>query len=347
MFEADETKALFASWVTHTGNAPDDAGGAMLGWLFATLIQDSGNNAVKGGMRNLPLALAGFLEAHSGEIRMNAPVEKIIVADGKATAVRLRNDEEIESRTLIASSVDPQHLVLDLLGEEQVGTHIAGKLRRYEMGDAVLVVYLALDGPVEYKAGAIVSRGIYAHPSPASLDYFARLSQQVRGGALPAEPFALMCNDSGADPSRVPTGKGLMKLVVQPVPYTVRHDATGRVGTNGWEKIKEPFADYVIDRLNQLYIPDLKDKIMQRTVRSPVDLERAFPPARLGAITHGAILPYQAGSMRPIPEMGNYRAPVASLYLCGSGSHPGPGISMAPGRNAAQVIYADLKIAFA
>ena len=346
MFEAEETKALFASWDLHVGASPDDVGGASIAWLFSMVIQHFGNNVVKGGMRNLPLALAGFLEAHNGEIRTNARVSKIVVENGKAIAVRLIDGEEIEVGTLIASNVDPQQLVLDLLGEDQVGVDLANKIRKYELGESVMVVYLALDTPVEYKAGPPAGQSIYVHSTPASLDYFSRLFHEVRSGLLPEEPFFLACNDSAGDPSRVPPGKGLMKLVVQPVPYVIKGDATGRVTARNWNEAKEPFADYVIDLITRDYIPDLRDKILKRVVHSPNDLEEIMPSAPRGTITHGAFVPYQMGAMRPIPEMGNYRSPVTNVYLCGSGSHPGAGVTMAPGRNAAQVIYTDLKLDF-
>jgi phytoene dehydrogenase-like protein len=144
----------------------------------------------------------------------------------------------------------------------------------------------------------------------------------------------------------VPDGKALMKLVVGPLPYEIKGDATGKVHSKNWDEAKEPFADYIIDLITGHYIPDLKDKILNRVVHSPADLENLLPSALHGTITHGAFVPYQTGAMRPIPEMGDYRSPVSNVYLCGSGSHPGPGVTMAPGRNAAQIICKDLKLNF-
>jgi phytoene dehydrogenase-like protein len=109
---------------------------------------------------------------------------------------------------------------------------------------------------------------------------------------------------------------------------------------------KENYADYLIDRITADYIPDLKEKLLKREAHSPLDLERKLSSAVHGTICHGAMLPYQTGSMRPVPEMGDYRSPVENVYLCGSGSHPGPGISMAPGRNAAETIFSDLGLDF-
>jgi phytoene dehydrogenase-like protein len=91
-------------------------------------------------------------------------------------------------------------------------------------------------------------------------------------------------------------------------------------------------------------MPDLKAKLLKRVAHFPLGRERKLSSAVYGTVCHGAMLPYQTGSMRPIAEMGNYRSPVDNVYLCGSGSHPGPGVSMAPGRNAAQEICSDLDL---
>ncbi len=346
MFEAEETKLLLGTWAVHGGVAPDDTGGGSMAWLFSMVIQHFGNNVVKGGMRNLPLALAGFLKAHSGEIRTSAKVKKIVVENGKALAVQLLDGEEIICGKLIASNAHPRHLVLDLLGEDQVGTNIVKKIRQYELGEPVMVVYLALDRPVDYEAGPKAGQSIYVHASPPSLDYFSRVFTEARSNLLPQEPFALICNDSAADPSRVPPGKGLMKLVVQPLPYVIKGDAADKIEETNWNEVKEAFADRVIELIASNYIPDLREKIVKRVVHSPQDIEERLPSALQGTNSHGAFLPYQIGSMRPIPEMGNYRSPITNVYLCGSGSHPGPGVTMAPGRNAAQIIYRDLGLDF-
>lgn len=344
-FEAEETKCLAAAWGVHVGAAPDDVAGGSIACLFSMVVQHFGNNVVAGGMRRLPLALAGFLEAHHGSIRVDANVKRILVENGKAQGVELVDGEQIFCRKLIASSAHPRHLVLDMLGEDTVGPHVASKMRRYELGDPVMVVYLALDAPPEFRSGRDVSSSVYTHPTDASLGYFSRNFSEARAGLLPAQPFALVCNDVAGDSSRAPAGKGLMKLVVQPVPYRIAGDAAGRIKAMDWSEVKEPFADRVIERLEREYIPNLSKQIIKRVVHSPLDIEQMLPSALEGTNSHGAFLPYQVGRMRPIPELGGYRSPIGNVYLCGSGSHPGPGITMAPGRNAAQVIYEDLGLA--
>jgi beta-carotene ketolase (CrtO type) len=346
MFEAEETKVLLGTWAVHAGVSPDDAGGGNVAWLFSMIIQHFGNNIVKGGMRNLPLALAAFLKAHDGEIRTNVPVKKVIVERGRAIGVQVSDGEEIECEQLVASNAHPRHLVLELLGESVAGSDVAGKIRRYELGQAVMVIYLALNGLPTYKAGEIAGKSPYVHHSPPSLNYFSEKFHAARSGLLPQAPFALMCNDSAVDPSRVPPGKGLMKLVVQPVPYLIKGDMARKIVGIRWNEVKEPFADRVIDMITRDYIPDFRDRIVKRVVHSPQDIEKLIPSAIQGTNSHGAFLPYQIGAMRPIPELGNYRSPVPNVYLCGSGSHPGPGVTMSPGRNAAQIIYQDLGLDF-
>jgi phytoene dehydrogenase-like protein len=153
-------------------------------------------------------------------------------------------------------------------------------------------------------------------------------------------------NDSAIDPSRAPEGKALMKFVVLSVPYAIEGDATGGIGARTWNEAREPYADYLVELISDNYIPDLRDKILKRVAHSPLDIESKIMSAVHGTLGHGAFLPYQNGALRPIPELGEYKAPVPNVYLCSSGNHPGPGVSMAPGRNAAQVISRDLGLDF-
>jgi beta-carotene ketolase (CrtO type) len=342
-FEAPETKLFLGSFACHANMSPEDAGGGHLAWLFDTVIQDLGNNVVKGGMYHLSLALARCLESQGGQIRTSARVRRIILRDQKAVAVQLTDGTEIPVRRVVASGVDPRMLIVDFLGEAAVGPDIVCKIQRYEWGDAAFVIYLALDGLPEYKAGPEALRSAYVHPAQPEMSYLAQVYTDCRGGKLPAAPMLLLCNDAAADPSRAPAGKFVMKIVANNVPYHIQGDATGKINARTWEEAKEPYADHLLDLITADYIPNLKKLILKRVVHSPVDLELRIPSAVRGTVTHGAFLPYQAGALRPIPELGHYRTPVPNVYLCASGSHPGGGVSMAPGRNAARVILADLE----
>ena len=322
--EAEATKTLFGSFATFLGASPDDAGGAELGWLVASVLQNAGNNLVKGGMNRVTLALAEHLQAHGGEIRTNVRVEKILGDAKRATAVRLTSGEEIPVGQLIVSNVDPGHLVLDLLGAGMVGQQIVRKMEQYERGDSVFVMFVALDSPINYKAGPAARQSAHVHLTEPSLDFFARVYLECRGGALPSAPMIVSWNDSAIDQSR-PAGKALMKFVVLSVPFVITGDATGRVPGRTWDEAREPYADYLINLITANYIPDLKDKILKRVAHSPVDISRKITSAVHGTLGQGAFLPYQNGSLRPVPELGQYKTPVPNVYLCSSSSHPGPG----------------------
>jgi phytoene dehydrogenase-like protein len=107
------------------------------------------------------------------------------------------------------------------------------------------------------------------------------------------------------------------------------------------DQIKDAYADAVIDRLTGDFVPGLRDRIISRAVQSPLDYERRMSTAVHGTHQHGPICPISSRST-PIPELGSYRSPIDNLYLCGAGSHPGFGVTMAPGRNAARAICDDL-----
>jgi phytoene dehydrogenase-like protein len=344
-FKAPQTRTFFASCALHAALSPDDALGGSFAWLFASSVQDVGVSIVKGGMHHVSLALAEVLKEHGGEFRTGCSVEKIVIESGQATAVRLSSGETIATSGIVASSVDPRHLVLDLLGEDQVQPATAGRIRQYEWGDSFFTIHAALRRPIAYAAGPDADRAGYVQAAGETADELSQLFTECRAGLLPAAPMIGIINESVIDPTRAPAGQALMKFVVHYVPYKVRGDATGRIRGSDWDEIKEAYADHIIERLDANFLPGLRDAIQARAVQSPLDLERRIPSSVHGTHQHGAFVPYQLGAMRPIPEFGGYRSPFANLYLCGAGSHPGSGVTMAPGRNAARLICADLKLA--
>lgn len=345
-FESAEIRNFFACSALHACLAPDDALSAEFAWLFACAIQDVGCSIVKGGMHNVSRALAEVLRAHGGEVRISAGAAEIVCDGGRARAVKLKSGESVAVDGVVASNVDPKHFVLDLLGEATLGSGIADKIRHYEWGQSFFAIYAALDRPVSYRAGAGADSASYVHAAGQGLDGLALMFAQCRAGLLPEAPMLGIIRESAIDPTRAPASKALIKLVAHFVPYRVRGDAGGKIEGTDWDAIKNAYADRIIDYATEAFLPGLKDCIVARSVQSPIDMERRIRSAVHGTHQHGAYLPYQLGALRPIPELGSYRSPIANVYLCGAGSHPGSGVTMAPGRNAARVICADLGLAF-
>jgi beta-carotene ketolase (CrtO type) len=361
-FESEEAKAMFGTFAAFVGLSPDEAGGGEISYLFSTVMQDSGNNVVRGGFGNLPIALAKYLESKGGKIMTNAGVEKILVSkeQRKAVGVKLDSGKEIRVNKVIASSTDPSTLILKHIGEDYVEEGVVRRVKRIEWGDAIMAIYLALDEPIQYYAGKEVAKSAQIHLSEPSLDYFAKIYYECRAGKIPSEPLPIMSNDSFCDPTRVPAGKHLIKFLILNVPYKIKYDIA--VTTKGeadnaiitttnnkidWNDVKEEYGDHIIDIITEKYMPNLKKIILKRVVLSPIDFELRPTTSVYGTLSCGAMLPYQISSTRPIPELAGYKIPsIPNVYLCGSGNHPGPGVSMAPGRNAAQVIFSDLDIEF-
>ncbi|HEY6587031.1 MAG TPA: hypothetical protein VIY98_01965 [Nitrososphaeraceae archaeon] len=190
------------------------------------------------------------------------------------------------------------------------------------------------------------------HLSPPSVEYLSKIFYECRSGKLPSEPLPIMSNDSMVDESRTPKGKHLLKFLVLSVPYKVEHYLNNDkknerniylADTKNWSDFKEKYADSILTMIAENYLPNLKKETIKRVVFSPLDFENRPTNTRFGTLSCGAVTPYQVSNMRPIPELSNYKIPsIQNVYLCGSGSHPGPGVSMAPGRNAAHVILSNI-----
>jgi beta-carotene ketolase (CrtO type) len=343
-FETEVVRSLFGAFGLFVGAAPDDAGGAEIAWLFGALLQQTGNNLVRGGMHQVTRALAKVLAEHGGDIRTEATVDRILVGEGRASGVQLATGEKIEARQVVVSCADPSQLVRRFLGAEVVGKEIAAAMATYEWGDATMVMYVALDRPVEYAAGPELRRAAHVHLSPPSLGAMAEAANQCRVGQLPNAPLVVAWNESTIDPSRAPVGKVLMKFVVLGAPWSISGDATGKITSREWDMAKEPYAAHLLELIERDYLPGLRRQILKCVAHSPIDLSRKLSSAVRGTISHGVMLPYQRGSMRPVPGLGQYRTPVPNVYLGDSGCHPGAGVSMAPGHNAAKIILSDLHL---
>jgi phytoene dehydrogenase-like protein len=353
-FESDEAKVVFGTFAAFVGLSPDDAGGGELCHLFASIIQDKGNNVVKGGFVNLPNALAKYIESHGGSILTNSRVTKILIENNRAIGVSLSNGKNILVRKIVVSSTDPSTLVLKLIGEDYVDSYVVDSMKKYEWGDSIFGIYLALKERLKYNSNPLVGESSQIHISPPTLEYFSKIFYECMSGIIPDNPLSIMSNDSIMDPSRVSSPsnerKHLVKFLILSVPYDIKVYNTDNNENNrilDWSYIKDHYSDQIIESITNEYIPNLKDAVAKKVAYSPVDYETRPSTCVRGTLSCGAVLPYQSGWMRPTSTLSNYKIPsLQNVYLCGSGNHPGPGVSMAPGRNAAQIILADLGVSF-
>jgi len=290
---------------------------------------------VRGGMGAVSNAIADSARAHGAEIRVNAPVQKIVVKNDRATSVLLENGDEIHAR-VIASNLDPRRTFLKLLDAKDLPEDFVESIRAFRSEGTSLKMNLALSGVPDFRAlpgapfeGAPQHRATM-HICP-SIEYIERAWDDAKYGRPSRSPLIEMTMPTMYDPSLAPKGRHIMGIFLQYAPYTLRETT--------WDDERERYADRVIDVIEE-YCPNIKSIIVERQTLSPLDLERRFGITG-GNIFHGEMSLDQMFVLRPVAGWAKYRTPVAGLYLCGSGAHPGGGVMGAPGHNCAREILKD------
>lgn len=292
---------------------------------------------IKGGMGALTQALAKAATAAGAEIRTGAEVTGIRVREGKATAVVLQNEEEIAARATV-SNADPRHTFLHLVDVTDLNPNFVTKIRNYRSLGSAAKVNLALTGLPAFSGvkqshsngGAELSGRIHIGPD---IDYLERAFDAAKYGDFSPHPYLDITIPSLTDPSLAPKGAHVMSIYVQYAPYHLKD--------GDWTSRREEFGDNVIKTLSA-YAPDLPELIIHRQVITPLDLEQTYGLSG-GHILHGEPSLDQLFAFRPVIGWAQYRSPIKGLYLCGAGTHPGGGITGAPGANASREIIKDLK----
>ncbi len=279
----------------------------------------------KGGNGSVSAAIAGAAQAAGAEIRCDAPVQSVLVSYGRARGVVLENGDEIRAK-LVVSGADPRRTFLDLVGEKQLPAEFVESIRRFRFRGASAKVNLALGELPDFTClpgrGAHLRGAISISPSVA---YLERAYDQAKYGEPSSQPYMDIVIPSLLDPGMAPPGKHVMSIFVQYAPYHVN---------GGWtDARREALGDSVVDTLSQ-YAPNLKGAILHRQVVTPADIERIVGLTE-GNIFQGELSLQQMFFLRPVPAWAKYRTPVAGLYQCGAGTHPGGGVMGASGRNAA------------
>lgn len=292
------------------------------------------NGLVRGGLAKLGQALAAAAKGFGAEIRTEAEVSRVTVSGGRAAAVVLASGQEIRARMTI-SAVDPRRTFFELVDPMNFGPDFANQAHNIKMRGTVAKVNLALGELPDFTAlrgsdaRSTALRGTISI-SP-SLDYLERAYDDAKYGRVARHPFMECVIPSALDPSRAPEGKHVMSVWVQHAPYLLRDGS--------WTERREELGDLVVNLLTE-YAPNLKGAILHRQVLAPVDLESQWGLTE-GNVNHGEMMLEHLFFMRPVANWAQYRTPLAGLYLCGAGTHPGGGLHGRPGYLAAKEILAD------
>jgi len=324
-FESDKVKAALAIMGQDGYILSPYTPGSPAGLLFHL----AGRWAViRGGMGTITQLMAKAATEAGAQIRTGAEVARILVEKGQAVGVEMADGTKIMARRVV-SNADPRRTFLNLIQPGLLEDSFAGKVRNFKVEATGIKIDLALDEAPDFTAFPGEAIGMFG--IGPSLEYLEKCYDDFKYGRPSSEPYMLGLVSSVADPSLAPPGKHCLYLWVQCAPYDLKE--------GHWDEIKEGFADRVVDLLAQ-YAPNLKGAVVGRLVQSPLDLERRFFITR-GDWGHGAMTFDQMFAFRPNIECSGYRTPLANLYICGSGAHPGGGVSGVPGHNAARVILAD------
>jgi phytoene dehydrogenase-like protein len=340
-FETDSLQAALA-WrgVQYTAMGPWSASTA------AVLLGDSAGNAggaagstvyAEGGPGALSEALASAARAAGAEIRTGAEVSAIRSRDGRATGVILANGEEIEA-VAVVSGIDPKQTLTRLVDPVAIGPSLRWRAANIRTPGMVSKVNLVLSGLPTFPAAEgkddHVLRGRIVVAT--GIDAMERAFDAAKYGGIPERPVLEATIPSLADRTLVAgaqDGVHVMSVIVQYTPYTLS-DGT-------WDERRDELGDTVLRTLEEV-APGLSGLVTERQVLTPLDLERDY------GLTGGHPLHAEPGLdqfflWRPLLGHARYRLGIDGLYLCGSGAHPGGGVTGLPGRNAAREIVADLR----
>jgi phytoene dehydrogenase-like protein len=287
----------------------------------------------RGGMGAVTSALAQSLQVSGGTIRSAAPVDQILVRNGRAIGVALEDGEEVYAR-IVVSNMDVRRTFLETMDSHDLPDEFVKQVRNFKIRGSSGKLNIALDGlPIfpAIPAGAPATRGDM-HVTD-TVEMLERAYDDWKEGRWSRSPYLDMLIPSQIDPTMAPDGKHYMSVFVQYCPY--------RLADGEWNDARrKAFGNTVIDTIAR-HSPNFKELILHAEVRTPWDIENEVGLTE-GNIFQGELTFDQLLFNRPVPGYAQYRAPVRGMYMCGSSTHPGGGVMGAPGYNAAGAILRDM-----
>lgn len=291
----------------------------------------------KGGMGAITQAMAKSADSVGVDIEVNAPVKQVLTEKGKAVGVELADGRVIRAK-LVSSNLNPKLLFTQLVDDGLLPREFNRRMRSWRSQSGTFRMNVALselpkfptlageENPAQFLNGTV-------NVCP-SLDYIQNAYDDARKVGWAQKPVISMCIPSTIDDTLAPEGCHVASMFCQ-------HFNPDLPDGKNWDDVKEDVADLIIDTMNER-APNFKASVVGRQINSPLDIERKLGMLG-GDIFHGALHLDQLYSMRPAPGYADYRSPISGLYMCGSGTHPGGGVSGLPGHNAAREILKDVK----
>ncbi len=340
-YESEPVKAAFGFDAVVGNYASPDAPGSAYVLLHHVFGEVNGKKGMWGhcigGMGAITQAMAAACRKLGVDITTEAPVARLLVDGGRAVGVRLDSGEEVMA-PIIAANVGPALLFRRLVDAADLPADFRRRIDHFKTGSGTFRMNVALselpsfsvlpgkDKAEHHTAGVIIA---------PSLDYMDRAYADAKAFGWSRQPIVEMKIPSTVDDSLAPPGQHVASLFCQ---QFAPHLPDGR----SWDDVRDEVADLIIDTVDA-HAPNFKASVIARQIHSPLDLERKFGLVD-GDIFHGHMSLDQLWAARPMLGHGDYRTPIRGLYMCGSGTHPGGGVTGAPGHNAAHEILRDCSL---
>lgn len=340
-FESETMLTALGCYASGSGGniSPKTPGSAYV--LARPLLRDGSTPAgpgglVKGGMGAVTQAMRRAAEEAGVTIRTRAEVARVIIENGAARGVELKDGERIESKVVIANA-NAQTTFLRLIDKAHLPPEFIKAVQCIRTDSSCFKINLATDQLPRWSA--YEARGLAA-PNPGSVTIAENLEEleeafeSARHGRMAPRPYLWILTPSAFDPSVAPEGKHVVSVFGGHVPYKLRDRA--------WDDAaKEELYDIVMRQISR-YAPGFGNSVIHKQILVPQDLERMFDLPG-GHVHHGELSIDQIFFRRPVAHCADYRSPIANLYQCGASTHPGGGVTGVPGHNAARIILQDLK----
>lgn len=334
-FETELLRAVVAArGIFGTFLGPWSAGSALVLLIRAAGDHFAAGSAslAAGGMGAVTQAMASAAKSAGAEIRTGAEVIEIRIKDGVTSGVLLSTGEEISAKAVI-SNADPKRTLLKLTDPVHLSPDFVQKLQNYRGNGTVAKINLALSGLPKFTALNGDSSALRGRIHIGNeIDYLERAFDESKYGQFSKQPYLEATIPSLTDPTLAPEGKHVMSIYMQYAPYKLKGD---------WEQQRKALGQTVVQTLAQ-YAPNLPELILTHQIITPHDLEEKYGLTG-GQIFHGELALDQFFTMRPLLDWARYSTPIQGLYLCGSGTHPGAGLTGGSGANAAREIAKMLK----
>lgn len=332
-FESEEIKsALIEDAVVGTFASPSTPGTAyvLLHHNFGEVNGVKGAwGYVEGGMGGVSNALRKFAEAHGAEVFTSSEVDEIVVKNGEAKGIKLKSGKIVESK-IVVSNADPKTTFLRLLRNVELDEEFLKKIKALKTTGVSFKINGYIEELPDFGNGKdLRPEHIASILTIPSVDYVEKAYLDAKVYGYSKEPWLSLNIPSTVDPTLAPKGKFVFNIFGQYVPYS-----------DNLDKIREKIGELAIGKIRE-YAPNFKP--VKFEVLTPLDIERRFGIWG-GNIFHLDMTPDQLYFFRPLIGYSDYRTPIKNLYLCGSGTHPGGGVTGAPGYNTAMEILKERKI---